>query len=230
MHVLTGSRTSLLASAIGVFTWFIVQKKGLKVLITAASVILLLFAVIQLRPQSFARDDSNSITDVTGRDQFWNGAMMLVKEKPVTGYGYAVEGKIWEDPRFFKEGYDLWSGSNKASLHNGYISIMIGVGIPGLILWVIIFLIPFFRAFKARMTYYKSFAIAIMLMLFIANFAESTINSGNTIGAVYFWIAWVVAAKIYQFEKVESAEQAGDTVSVKHRLSNGYPAAVRIEN
>jgi O-antigen ligase len=208
MHVLTGSRTSLLASAIGIFTWFIVQKKGLKVLITAASIVLILFVALQVRPQSFAREDSTNITDVTGRDQFWNGAIMLVKEKPLTGYGYAVEGKIWEDARFFKEGYALWSGSNKASLHNGYISVMVGIGIPGIILWVAILLIPFFRAFKAKMTFYKVFSITIMFMLFIANFAESAINTGNSIGAVYFWIAWVVAGKIYQFEKAASAEES----------------------
>jgi O-antigen ligase len=228
MHILTGSRTSLLASTIGIFTWFIVQKKGIKVLAAAAAIVLFLFIILQLRPQSFVREESNSITDVTGRDQFWNGAVMLVREKPVTGYGYAVEGAIWEDPRFFKEGYDLWSGSNKASLHNGYISILVGVGVPGLLLWLCIFLIPFFRSFKAEKSYYKSFAISVMLMLFVANFAESTINSGSTIGAVYFWISWVIAGKLYQFEK--AAETSGDEPETEPEPEEGYPAVVSIEN
>jgi hypothetical protein len=107
---------------------------------------------------------------------------------------------------------------------------MVGIGIPGIILWVAILLIPFFRAFKAKMTFYKVFSITIMFMLFIANFAESAINTGNSIGAVYFWIAWVVAGKIYQFEKAASAEESAASDNAVYELTGRYPAAARIEN
>jgi len=216
MHIVTGSRTSLLAAVIGVSAWFILQKQAVKVVAGLAVIGIFVFALLQFKPSSFERMDSQDITSTTGRDEMWTGAITMIKEKPFTGYGYSVEGKIWEDPRFFKKGYDLWSGSNRTSLHNGYLSITVGVGLIGLLLWLTILFTPLFKVFKADKDFYKSFAISVMVMLFLANMAESTLNSGNTIGGVFFWLAWVISGKLNDFKREQGSYEEEDAVLEKN--------------
>ncbi|MFO7445627.1 MAG: O-antigen ligase family protein [Ignavibacteriaceae bacterium] len=206
MHILTGSRTSLFASAIGISLWFILQRKALKTVITLGVIAFGLFVLIQLRPQSLQREESSNITDVTGREEFWDAALQLVEERPLTGYGYSVKGEVWLDPRFYKEGYDLWSGSSRASLHNGYLSVAVGVGVIGLFIWLAAIFIPFFRAFLTGPDIYKSFALSVMLMMILVNFAESSLDSTASIGAIFFWTGWIIAGKIYQLKKAEAVE------------------------
>ena len=54
--------------------------------------------------------------------------IILIAERLLTGYGYSVGGKVFEDPRFYKGGMQLWSGNARESLHQGYLSICVEVG------------------------------------------------------------------------------------------------------
>lgn len=195
IQYLTGSRTSIVVAIAGLITWFVVQKKLLKAGLIAALFIGLAVLVTQFKPEVFQRDGGKSITDLTGRDEFWKGAKILISERPLQGYGYSVEGKVWEDARFYDPKNSLWIGSSKASLHNGYISVAIGVGLVAFALWCFVLLVPLWRASFTPAGDYKALIISLIIMVLLSNFAESAITGGNSINSIFFWIAWVLAGR-----------------------------------
>ncbi|MCU7495171.1 MAG: O-antigen ligase family protein [Ignavibacteria bacterium] len=195
MHYLSGSRTSIVVAVAGLITWFLVQKKVLKAGLTAALFILLAVIFVQFKPQVFEREGDRKLTDLTGREEFWQGAGILISERPLQGYGYSVEGKVWEDARFYDPKNSLWAGSSRSSLHNGYISVAIGVGLLAFVLWCIILLIPLWRVSFTPASDYKALIISMIIMILLSNFAESAITGGNSINSVFFWIAWVLAGR-----------------------------------
>ncbi|MGD9899091.1 MAG: O-antigen ligase family protein [Calditrichaceae bacterium] len=197
MNVLTGSRSSLLAGIFGISLWFTFQKKFVKLSVMMGVSVLLLFAAVQLRPSAFERQEGQGLGSLTGRQDFWEGAYTLLKERPLTGYGYAVEGKIWLDPRYYDPNYTLWSGSARTSLHNGYVSVAVGLGIFGILSWVIIILTPVLRGLKQPAGEYKSVIYALIPTILILNIVETAITGGNSMEAIVFWIMWVMAGKLY---------------------------------
>jgi O-antigen ligase len=196
MHLLTGSRGSLLATFFGTFVWFFVQKRKVKMMLLVGMIGILILSIIHFRPSSFGREEGAKFTDLTGREQFWSGSYTLLMERPILGFGYGIEGKIWEDPRFFESKETLWSGSAKTSLHNGYISIAIGLGVIGFFIWCIILLSPLWQSMSLPANDYKAFAYAVMVMCMVLNLNESVLTDTSSLAAILFWIAWVLAGRL----------------------------------
>ncbi len=199
MHVLSGSRTSLAASFIGFVAWQIVLKKKLTFLLIAAFVLFGGYFLVQSQLPSFERAEGNSITHLTGRTQFWVGSLELAIERPLLGYGYAVEGKIWEDPRFQSNKSQLWMGSAKSSIHNGYLSVAIGLGFMGLLIWLAIIIPPIWKILYLPGDYYKALFLVMMIQLLLTNFFESAISSSRSFESMAFWIFWIIAIKHLYF-------------------------------
>jgi O-antigen ligase len=204
LHVLSGSRSSLLASILGGMVWGLNSLKTMTLKHLAICMALGMGATLGLtylvlaQPASLKRSDS-TITTLTGRTEFWVGCLQLIREKPVLGYGYGVAGKIWEDPRFYREGEHLWVGSAKSSLHNGYLSLAIGLGGVGLVLWLFFSGIPICRVITLASSPYKSFILAMVFQLFVLNFFESALSSGSQIHtSLVFWFILVIAGRLPQ--------------------------------
>jgi O-antigen ligase len=209
LHFLSGSRASLAASVLGFFLWFLIaDRANLNSLAKILSLFLIMLfgiaLILQARPASLNRG-SEDITGLTGRTEFWQGCVQLVKEKPVTGYGYGVGGKIWSDPRFYKAGQFLWSGSARASLHNGYLSMAIGLGFVGLIIWLILVLIPAWRVMRLDTCSYKAFLVVMLFQSMVLNFFETSIVSGSqVITSLVFWLVLVMAQRLSFFTSFRS--------------------------
>jgi O-antigen ligase len=203
MHLLSGSRGSLIPSILGISLWFIFLKKKVKLLIFFGIVVIGMVGVLSFKPSSFERKDSDSKTDLTGRPEFWQGSLILIKEKPILGYGYGVEGKVWDDPRFNNPDYSLWKGTARSSLHNGYLSIAVGGGIMSLFIWCVILWLPLWQSMTLSYHDYKAFIISIMSMTLLVNFVETEIPGGYSIASIFFWISWAAAGKLKQMEDSE---------------------------
>ncbi|MGE5458489.1 MAG: O-antigen ligase family protein, partial [Methanococcaceae archaeon] len=195
LHFMTGSRTSLFVTIAGLAVWFVARREILKTGLLIASSAIIIFLLLQFKPQGFQREEGKGLMDLTGREDFWEGAQTLISEKPISGYGYAVEGKVWEDARFYNVKNSLWQGSSRASLHNGYISVAIGVGLISFILWCTILIIPLWRGLFLSADNYKALFISIIMMLLLTNFVETAISGGNSIESIFFWIIWVMLSK-----------------------------------
>lgn len=194
MHFLTGSRSSMICAILGITLWLFIKKGKMISLFFIVGIGFLMVSMIQVKPSTFERESGEDV--LTGRTEFWSGAYTLILERPVLGYGYGVEGKIWVDPRFQDPELTPWSGSAKMSLHNGYISVAIGLGIIGLFLWCVILFLPLWRGIHSHSSDYKAFAMSIMLMCLLSNFVEVSINHGASIYAIFYWIAWVMAERL----------------------------------
>jgi len=152
--------------------------------------------LILTKPASLKRSDAG-ITALTGRTEFWKGCLLLIKERPIQGYGYGVAGKVWQDPRFQREGEFLWTGSAKSSLHNGYLSLAIGLGVVGLLIWMIFLSIPIWQVLSLRSSPYKAFILAMVFQQLVLNFFESALSSGSQIyTSLVFWFFLIVAGRL----------------------------------
>jgi O-antigen ligase len=201
IHILSGSRASLAASVFGFFLWLLIQNRislnsFAKILSLVLIILFGIFLLLQSRPHSFRREASD-ITDLTGRAEFWRGCIQLVKEKPILGYGYGVGGKIWNDPRFYHPEQFLWAGSARSSLHNGYLSIAIGMGFTGLLVWLSFMLIPIWQVLYLKPCSYKTLIVVILFQGLLLNFFETSIASGSqVITSLVFWLFLIMAGRL----------------------------------
>jgi len=209
MHIMSGSRSSLAAAAAGAVLWpvfsgmTVALKKAAVALIFTLALVLGITAVLVSRPASLSRGDS-TITTLTGRTEFWKGCMVLIEERPIRGYGYGVAGKIWEDPRFYREGEFLWLGSARASLHNGYLSLAVGLGITGLLIWLCFVAMITRRTLHLHPGPYKALVLAVIGQCLLINFVESALSSGSQIyTSLVFWFFFIIAGRLPQLTPAE---------------------------
>ena len=221
MHILSGSRSSLLAAAVGGMVWGVLSIRHITLKHIAGCLIGIFIvtmgasSLLLLKPASLTRGDE-SITTLTGRTEFWKGCLLLIREEPVQGYGFAVAGKVWEDPRFHREGEFLWEGSAKSSLHNGYLSIAVGLGLVGFGMWLGLIAVPTWKTLSLEATPYKALVLAVIVSLFVLNFFESAISSGSQIHtSLYFWFILIIAGRLPQLSKYSS-----QAVSATYKESN----------
>ena len=217
IHFLTGSRTSLLASMVGIFIWFFLQRSWLKLIFIIVFAGLSLFLVSQFSIANFSRDDGSKITDLSERGEIWDGAIILSKEKPILGYGYAVESKIFANQNKYDLEGTFLNVNAQQPLHNGYLSIFVGGGTIGLFLWLIIILIPLFIAFTSEYSLFKLYAIATIIPMLISNVVESAITGYLGASDIFFWLAWVVAGKLYLLHEKNDKVKKDDKDFITHK-------------
>ncbi len=205
MHILSGSRTTLAVSLMGFAIWQVVLNKKALFILFAALILFGGYFLMQSKLPSFERYESSRITHLTGRTQFWAGSVVLALERPILGYGYGVEGKIWEDPRFQTNKSSLWMGSAKSSLHNGYLSVLIGLGIVGLVLWLATIVPPVWGVFFVPGNYYKAVFLVIFMQLLLANLFETVITTSRSMESITFWVFWTFAIR-YQYLMAKEAQ------------------------
>ena len=197
MHILTGSRTTLLASSVGVFIWLLLERNWLKLFSVSIVVGFFLIILLNFSPSSFERNEGSQITDLSSREDIWSNAEIFIKEKPLFGYGFGVEGKIFQDElRVDLEGSFI-ERNVRQSLHNGYLSILVGSGFVGLIFWLLILLLPVWLTIKAPFSPEKAYATFTVVVVLITNFVESALTGYSLPSDIFFWLAWVVLGVIW---------------------------------
>ena len=194
--LLTGSRTSLVCSAFGIIVWLVARKQK-AVLLSFVTVMLIAGTyLLQFHPERFERRRNESVTDLTGRSDFWVAAYQLISESPVLGYGYGVDGKVWNDPRFYRHSITLWKGSARASLHNSYVTIAVSGGIGAVVLWIILLFIPAWQCRFWSSDGAKAFVLSMTAICALHSFAESDFAGVSSPAAVVFWIAWTIGGTL----------------------------------
>jgi len=203
LHILTGSRTTLIGAALGTFIWLIVMRKPFKFILMMVLMSAFAMTVMILRPSNLTRSGGfESLSTFTGRTEIWTATLTLAKERPIFGYGYGVGGKIFEDPRFYDPKQELWSGTARVSLHNGYLSAVIGMGILGTLLLYFLLFLPFLSSRKEITGQYKALVLAVIFMCLLTNFLESVIGGSSGTVSIILWVLWVIAGKMPSINKV----------------------------
>jgi O-antigen ligase len=196
MHTLTGSRTSMITALLGLMVWCAVQRKPIRLMVLSGVAALGVLLITIFQPPNLYREADRGMAGLTGRPEIWTAALTLAAEQPLQGFGYEVGGKIFEDPRFQNRELGLWVGSARVSLHNGYLSALVGLGIPGFLILHAALLLPFWRCRSAPADPCKPLVFGVLAMCLTANLTESLIGSPAAITSVVLWMLWVVAGRL----------------------------------
>lgn len=201
LHLLTATRSPMFAAVLGILILFLLQRKFLNILMLSLFTVIAFFLMTQLNPEGLKRSESNKMTDLTGRGEYWEGGMLMLSQKPLLGYGYSADGKIFDRQRLFYFGDHLGAPTSSQPLHNGYLSTAVGLGAIGLLLWLIVLTYPFYRLTSFKDFPEKPYLISIMAMVLITNFSDQNLTGYATIGDTFFWTAWLLASKISEYTK-----------------------------
>lgn len=201
LHLLTGSRTTLISSLLGLSVFLFIKRKIVKLVSVAGIVSLFVIIIFFIyTPENLERGEEGTVFTVTGREVLWQGALYRFMQKPFLGWGYMVESKIL-NMRSMQGTFSL--ATAQQPLHNGYLSILSGTGLVGFLIWISLISYPLIKNARKRLDRfinYKAYFVSTSIMVFTANFTESFLTGyiGNG-GDLFFWFSWVVALKVLEF-------------------------------
>ncbi|MED4157534.1 O-antigen ligase [Shouchella clausii] len=149
-------------------------------------------------------DRLNSILELFGRDltftgrtDIWSATLHMVSIRPF-GYGYGAFWNNWDGPSAMV--YQMIGRDTAPHAHNGFIDLMLNVGILGLL----VFIIGYVHALLNSIKYIRqekdpvSFWIMFYLVYFIfINIAESNIMVHNNL----FWVLYVTVIAYLSVKK-----------------------------
>ena len=152
--------------------------------------------------------DRGDVASFTGRQVAWDFAIAKVKERPLVGYGYEVEGQILSSQYF--PGWDaVWSLGYQSSLHEAYVSRAVSLGIPALLFWLFIMLRPTISCFLRDGDPWKlrSMVPLTILPVLILDFSESVVDFRSFAG-IMLALAWALLERERLFAREQAARRA----------------------
>ena len=185
-----GSRNSLAMCIL-----FVIIKYGLSmrmVAVMALSVILIIFVLPEMGIEINAFDrlvDTVTGNLATDREAQRQGAMMMIQDKPVTGWGLAsqIQGKALEISHY--------------GAHNGYLTLIMYMGLPLGIAFIgtiaLGVLKRFFKLYKLHNNV-LNYHLAVMISILLAANQEDYLVGVNQITTNIFFVSFVVTG-IYMY-------------------------------
>ena len=222
--VMADSRSPLIAIAIGcaVYLVFKYRFKGVIALAVAFAIFYCTaeFAVPGMR----AYMDRGDVASFTGRQVAWDFAVRRVKDKPIIGYGYEVEGEILTSP-YFPGWDDVWNMGYRSSLHDGYVSRAVGLGVPAMLFWLFITLRPAISCFFRRRDPWRLRSIAPLALLpvLILNSTES-ISDFRAFAGILMALAWAILERQRLIAKEQAAMRARAAEAAKAPMERALQA------
>ena len=195
MILLSGSTTNLVALILIFFTLVVLYLDkvfvtvGISRIFSSLSIIFLsLFAVLtsllskDLVSQSTALFGKNS--SFTGRDVIWAYIWNEIQRKWLLGYGF---GTYWIMGTSVIDRFVLSVGWEVNEAHNGYLEIMLGLGLIGFIFFLMFLLAFIKRIIKID---YK-IALLTLISILVVNFSESFVfqpRGSSTLVLMFFYL------------------------------------------
>ena len=204
LAVLADSRSPLAASAIGVAIYF-VWRYRLQGAIAIVALFTIVYSVFVSVPSLRVYVDRGDVASFTGRQVAWDFAIRSIEERPLIGYGYDVEGQILESKYF--DGWDeVWSEGYQTSLHNGYLSRAVSLGLPALLFWIFFITRPMLMAFMPDQDEWSLRSIIWLSILptLILNLTESIPDFGSFAG-LEMAVVWMLLERQRLFIQAKSA-------------------------
>jgi O-antigen ligase len=146
-----------------------------------------------INPEYFNRGD---VTSLTGRTEVWDFAIEKIKQRPLIGYGFEVEGQIML-AHDFPIWWGPWEEGPRSSLHSEYLSKAISLGVPALLFWVFFFSRSFIALFRRKDDPWnlKALFFLIVVPVLILNFTESTAGECRYAVGMIATLCWALAER-----------------------------------
>lgn len=131
----------------------------------------------------------------TGRTDIWPFMIDMIRERPWLGYGFngfwhGIHGKS-----FYVIHAMRW---DVPSAHNGYIDLIISLGIVGaslLFLYIWTALMKSIAVFRAKFSWYHAWPVAFTLYLVLINLSESCLVQQNTLWTLLMTMVYVTSSR-----------------------------------
>ncbi|MCX7723685.1 MAG: O-antigen ligase family protein [Thermodesulfovibrio sp.] len=170
------SRTAIIAIPLGILSMFLISKRYKLLFITILISVLCFSAIFLSKSEKFSKYKTlfsvkTYVTNqgLSNRLGVWSGALDVIKERPLVGYGYGWKKMAWviknsELVEYWKEkrpdAYKYYVIEAKLSYgrvnpHNLIIQILFEIGLIGLILFLIFWFTIIFKIFKVAFFYPK---------------------------------------------------------------------------
>jgi O-antigen ligase len=205
--VMADSRTPLIAIAIGCAVYLVLKYRA-KGVFGIVAMYMAFYLAAHAVPGMHEYIDRGDVASFTGRQVAWDFGIRSIKESPLLGYGYEVEGQILLSPYF--QGWDaVWGMGYHSSLHNGYVSRAVSLGIPALLFWLFFIIRPMVSCFLTdgdpwKLKWLVPLAMVPMLIL---ETTESVVDFRSFAG-VMMALVWVMLERERLFARAQAAARA----------------------
>jgi len=219
LGALADSRSPFVGLAIGAFLYLLWRYRLRAVPICLAAALLLFAVATQVAPDYFTRGE---VSTLTGRTDVWKFAVQKIKERPLLGWGFEVEGQIFQS-KYFPMWWGPWEEGPHSSIHNGYLSRAVGVGLPALGFWIFFFLRPWFWLFGRRGDdpwQLKQLFMLVIVPILILNMVETTAGDCRYAVGLLATLCWGFAER----QRIEYRDRRHLQAQAAAGLSVDYPA------
>ena len=144
----------------------------------------------------------------TGRSAIWEFALAAVAEKPIIGHGYAA---FWDDVTSRQTAQGAEWATSAAHSHNSYLDLAVTIGLPGLMIVILVFVLAPLGNFQTAQAHSRSGALAKLFLtvwLFGLYYGATETFLLDRQNPVWFLFALAVAGLHFlaRFQCVEQAE------------------------
>ncbi len=218
----TESRGSGLSLGLATVLWMLLHKKRLRVIIVSSILALGLLGTVGV-PQEYKERIASAFApaeeqddSVQSRPHFWDAAKAMARDNPM-GVGIGC----------YKAYYDFYDTSlgqfgTQRSVHSSHFAILAEMGYPGIIMWISLFVIAFWKLFKLRRRWsnYLEREKHAYMFYYFAN-ACIALQAGFLFGGSFYemWmndITWMVFAMIIAMEQFSNVEY--EIVKARERM------------
>lgn len=147
----------------------------------------------------------NKDTTLTGRTNIWIAVIEMIGERPWFGYGYS---NFWLG--FSGPSINVWLATNWPNVpphaHNGFLDLLLDLGIIGLILYLLNFAIAYVRTmrhFIVTNTSESLWPLIYLTLIMVINQTESAILKTNSI----YWLLYVAVTTTAAVQRGASLSQ-----------------------
>lgn len=144
--------------------------------------------IFSLIPGYFGKDMT-----LSGRVDIWEFAWSDIEKKFLLGYGFATYW-IMGHPRL-EIFADLFEGFKVNQAHNGFIEIMLQLGIVGAIFFLFLIAAFIYRIFKIN----NNLAILVLVAILTLNYTESALFKVGFGVTTFYFMAAYVAVSVFHF-------------------------------
>lgn len=193
LGVLADSRSPFVGIAVGGLLYLIWKYRFRAVPIIFALGVAGFSLVNFVNPEYLNRGD---VASLTGRTDIWKFAVEKIKQRPLIGYGFEVEGQILQ-AHDFPIWWGPWEEGPRSSLHSEYLSKAVSLGVPALAFWMFFFMRPWLALLRRKDDPWnlKPLFFLIVVPILILDITESTAGECRYAVGMIATLCWALAER-----------------------------------
>ena len=202
---LADSRSETLAAVVGCIGYGI-WKYRWKGAMAVAIVMVLAIGCFTMFSSAIEPYLNRGVDSMTGRTEAWSFEVSKAEDSPLLGYGYQSEGEILRDHRF-RDWEEIWNRGASTPLHNGYMTLIIGTGIPATIFWLVVFIAPWWALFRSGEDPWNLMPLALLVIIpaLLLSIDESGLSEPRYVRGLLLFMCWAMAERYQLVHRAQAA-------------------------